>query len=510
MTMVERRVRTLRVRAPDEDRARHLGVVVEDALRTATLPGTSGGRLVCIRRLDLRCVPAGAAPATVALAVEATVHRIAASAVHGDRPDADGASVVYFDDDAQPLLAMARRVAQGHDMSEWFWPIVLRGWSPVASPEATISMLLDRAFDTSAGVVTAARLIATLAQLDALDLVLGPLTESRATSLIVASGLAGLNPRATSQLEIVLQPTPNAANVLSQWLARWGGRPSDPRAIWLAAMLVIAERPTRAATSALEGIVGALLTAVAGRLREVQARQDWAAPDQASLDDLNGGVQGEPRWWEWVRGKRENGNQRHPEERSDEGSLSLGSLRIERDPALTSFAQDDRLRAPDTQRWDEPRPTAFAGFLFLVPLLSRIGIALLLEQRPTLAEGDWPERLLRRIGGRLGVPMHDAILDWLTRDAPIRPDERLVTATTIRAMRDRARRDAGRPLARLIRRDGIIVVTRTHVDVLMHHSQVDVAIRRAGLDIDPGWVPWLGRVVQFHYVDLLPPVDGAA
>jgi hypothetical protein len=29
---------------------------------------------------------------------------------------------------------------------------------------------------------------------------------------------------------------------------------------------------------------------------------------------------------------------------------------------------------------------------------------------------------------------------------------------------------------------------------------VDIRVRRAGLDIDPGWTPWLLRVIHFHYV----------
>jgi hypothetical protein len=24
-------------------------------------------------------------------------------------------------------------------------------------------------------------------------------------------------------------------------------------------------------------------------------------------------------------------------------------------------------------------------------------------------------------------------------------------------------------------------------------------VRRVALDVDPGWVPWMGRVVQFRY-----------
>jgi hypothetical protein len=44
-------------------------------------------------------------------------------------------------------------------------------------------------------------------------------------------------------------------------------------------------------------------------------------------------------------------------------------------------------------------------------------------------------------------------------------------------------------------------VSRTHIDVDFRLSQADVRIRRVALDVDPGWVPWLGRVVQFSYLD---------
>jgi hypothetical protein len=46
-----------------------------------------------------------------------------------------------------------------------------------------------------------------------------------------------------------------------------------------------------------------------------------------------------------------------------------------------------------------------------------------------------------------------------------------------------------------------VVATRTHVDVLFPAAAADVRIRAAALDTNPGWVPWLGRVVQFHYLE---------
>jgi hypothetical protein len=39
----------------------------------------------------------------------------------------------------------------------------------------------------------------------------------------------------------------------------------------------------------------------------------------------------------------------------------------------------------------------------------------------------------------------------------------------------------------------------SHVDLHTMLTKVKLEIRLAGLDINPGWLPWLGRVVQFHY-----------
>ena len=37
-------------------------------------------------------------------------------------------------------------------------------------------------------------------------------------------------------------------------------------------------------------------------------------------------------------------------------------------------------------------------------------------------------------------------------------------------------------------------------DARFDMAEVDVDVRIAGLDVDPGWVPWLGAVVRFCYV----------
>jgi len=63
------------------------------------------------------------------------------------------------------------------------------------------------------------------------------------------------------------------------------------------------------------------------------------------------------------------------------------------------------------------------------------------------------------------------------------------------------RRFAGMSLRQLINRSGRLASSKTHLDILFETKQMDIRIRRSGLDVDPGWVAWLARVVQYHYED---------
>ncbi len=51
----------------------------------------------------------------------------------------------------------------------------------------------------------------------------------------------------------------------------------------------------------------------------------------------------------------------------------------------------------------------------------------------------------------------------------------------------------------VVTRNGFVLLNRTDLDVTLSLDAADVRIRRLGLDIDPGWLPWFGKVVRFHY-----------
>jgi hypothetical protein len=77
--------------------------------------------------------------------------------------------------------------------------------------------------------------------------------------------------------------------------------------------------------------------------------------------------------------------------------------------------------------------------------------------------------------------------------------ESAVIEAWITAMRLWCRRYCGLGLLGVVRRTGYIVYSATHVNASFDLKAADIRLRRAGLDIDPGWVAWFGRIVTFHY-----------
>jgi hypothetical protein len=57
----------------------------------------------------------------------------------------------------------------------------------------------------------------------------------------------------------------------------------------------------------------------------------------------------------------------------------------------------------------------------------------------------------------------------------------------------------GAALEFLCRTSGRVLIGRTRLDVFFALASHPIAIRIAGFDRNPGWVPAAGRVISFHY-----------
>ena len=62
----------------------------------------------------------------------------------------------------------------------------------------------------------------------------------------------------------------------------------------------------------------------------------------------------------------------------------------------------------------------------------------------------------------------------------------------------------------LIHIPAIVLYTASHIDCYLPIASVRLAVRIHGLDVNPGWVPWLGRVITLHYRESPPSPNGNA
>jgi hypothetical protein len=611
-----RRVRRVRLAAPRDDLVRRGAVLLEDALRTASVPAGDGGRLVLVRSLDVGRIRPGASPAALSLIIEARLREAGALAVHALGAD-DGAPAVFFRDAGEAAALLCVRLARGGEAGAWFWRAAVPGWSPALGPADGIRLALRTAAESAPGAVAVAHVLRIALEHGALDRVLATVDPDTAAWLAARAGwsMAKAPRRAGDPSEDAPPPVPREWRVvLERWIAAWGGE--DARSAWLAAAALVDERPTRAADPHLphraRRIVASVLRPPYPFSRTGERRSSGDA-EWRSSGDAERRSSGDAE-------RRPSGDDDRPSAvSSDAGQPSgdgdrstspdspdappaihadphrpepVGARSGDVDPTADLYELDgvdaihraddpaSPLAAPpsadppsaDSSRDGDPIAgeaapmTVGAGLFFLIPAMERLGMAEFVAHHPALLEADLPARVLLRIAARLRVPADDAAVRALGLDgsrgggaagdpdgpyapaasppegpytfaapagwarAVVRPGAEVVrprgdgrTATRdasgrllvadesaalgeivdawVVALRRWCRRHARMGLRALVLRRGRVAFTRTHVDVTMPLSAADVRVRAAGLDLDPGWVPWLGRVVAFHYED---------
>jgi hypothetical protein len=167
-------------------------------------------------------------------------------------------------------------------------------------------------------------------------------------------------------------------------------------------------------------------------------------------------------------------------------------------PALSIDAQEALVEAPSLPELPEPatwHATRFAGALFW---LGRISFG--------RDESGVPLRL-HAIARALAVPDDDAAhRAFCGGDMPrVEPPEAIAADAQAQVAQWAAWLDKLAPelpeprLAAVCRRDGRLRVEPGWIEVHLPLASVDTAIRRIGLDLDSGWLPWLGCVLRVHY-----------
>jgi hypothetical protein len=539
--LAERTVRRLSIRAPADALARRAGFLIEDALRTASLPG-DGAELLLLRRVRLPPFAPGVSPQQVALHLEAVCR--AAIAVDGSLVDdaaLGAAPAVRFADALTAHLALTRLLLADTARQAWCWPLVVTNYRPT----------LGRAAALRALALSLAELPEAPAALPRWMALLLANSDAACAALVLA-----LRSDDVARLQLACKgarrQAPPSAPAHWQSLLDWsagqlGG--DDGRHRWLLDMAVLCgvavdhhirrerggadhgedkalatRRVARhtggdggdkkrcaadafdAALAAQQAALGALpaalpaATPAASSVPKSPHAADMgapprhlAAPPQAAAAASDGPpapvAENVPGAGKAVASSEPSAAQ-SPATAPEAGrELTAPPVALAKDSPSTVDKREALLSSDAA--------TAAGGLLLLVPLLNRLGLADFLGDDS--APSALPQRIFATLLRRLAIADADPL--WLLCVLPLAVD-READGEAVRWLghcRRHLRRHVGIGLYSLVCRPARIAITATHVDVRQDLNAVDLRIRRAGLDVDPGWVPWLGRVLRFHY-----------
>ena len=179
-----------------------------------------------------------------------------------------------------------------------------------------------------------------------------------------------------------------------------------------------------------------------------------------------------------------------PDQWSDGGPLAARPLRVALHGLALALLRD---AGHDGVAPDDPAVLAFAGLRPFDPP------PCLWRHPGTIGQGEAETR--RRDEGSTWRGEEQAIIDDGAQRIAVALAERLEPSSPrIRASVAALPDALAPPLARLVERRAEVVADPGWIELRLAQDAIDTRVRRAGLDLDPGYVPWLGVVVKFRYV----------
>lgn len=473
-------VRRLAVHTPDRETGDALRPRLEDALRVASLPGAGEGRLVFIRRLRLQGVRRDTGAQSLAAAIERAARLDGGRLVHGEAAAAAAADAVWFADRAEAGAALFVRLVRGEPADAWYWPLVFPELRLHAAGEC-VRLLVSAALRPAAAgrgwaLRAASAFALEVARRGAVAKLAAALQAPEAQTVLgdygwTATGIPGGGEPAMAPFD---------ADAVAELAGVADGEDSRSGPVLVLCLLACAGNPALAESNSLPGLARRALDAVTA----AQAGSPVPAAGDVEPDGRH----------DWP--------------------VAIDSHRSTKTPtpALPSLP----LPAADTLQgaW---HGTQAAGLLFLLPILARLGVSLHGPiARAAVADEGGEERgsgssdvslavdvpsLLSRCLKWLRVPENDAAwrLVGVAESGAVPTDGADAPLFWLRRMRAWSAGELRMPLRRLLLRRGHVSVSMTHADVELPLASSDIRIRRAGLDLDPGWVAAYGRVVRFHY-----------
>jgi hypothetical protein len=370
----------------------------------------------------------------------------------------DRRQILTFADLPALAVACARAALRG-DLGSWHWRLL--DVPPMAGPGEAVAALL------TAHAAEAGSMVAALAEQGLLVAVWRDVSEAAAARLIAALSVATGFSAPAWPPEFPRGPLPaHVETLLARATAMWGDalRPLSPRstAVMAAAFLSLLRWSPGTLRSSRGPVWPSLVARLGGEASVTQApREVTQAPSAQAAADAARNVAP------------------HPTEAAHSGNDSAATETL-------------------LPRHGQMVETGWGGVLFLINALRRLEVEALLDEAGPDAPSGW--RLLHDLGVAFGLPEDEPMALLLAAqdlDTTVPPQ---LLASLIARIEVLYRPDGPWPLP--LAQQACLWATETHLDLDLETQAVDVALRLSGLDLDPKWVPWLGRVVTFHYTQI--------
>ncbi len=509
-------VRRLRYRGPPALRGRVL-----DTLDSAPWPPLPATEYLFLRRLRIR----GAWWAMAGL-TQRTAAEQAARAVPGWHPDARGADAVRFASLAELLACLSIDLSRPRSGQAWYWAL-WQALFELPPGEALTRLWSEHVLELPA---LFAELEARQAWAAAMATVSAAGLERLLAAICTTTGWRAPHPPAT--------PTPSpgegrTASVAAEAPARLPVRASARRSAWL--RLIRGAPPARRPPLRRLAMLTLAWEFEPQAVHRPQRLAVWSQalePERAgSPPPMAGGATPHPASPPATPGRPAKGvapaspgpgPRKAPRQTRGGGGTVPGptvppgpavpplppSRQAARGAPAPALSRTDDGAPPGTAATTDPGPargtesfhTRQGGLFYLLNVLNRPWVLDLLRDEPA---GGW--RRLYRLGLALGLRMEPALGQFLAARLDLDHPARLGTVPPLPGealLLTRLHHDWGRygfwgpGLLSVAAR---IDHSPSHLDAHYPLESIDLEIRLAGLDQDPGWLPWLGRVVSFHY-----------
>lgn len=504
-----RRVRRARLHPAIADDTPALRFALEDALHTAEF--NDCGRLVVVRQLRLAGLPRHPTPALLARALEHAWQAAARHAVAASHPQAAAAPAVYFGSRAEARLAWLAAAAEASAAPvAWFWPAALPELprSAATAAPSPLMRVLEAALADGAPALWQALQAWPTARLLALAELTDTATDERLLDAVtVPGGVAGEAPEPDAagppSLPAASAPLPPRQAMWARLVRRAAAVSALPpawvAAVWMAPASGVVTATRAQVQQALQTLDRSPSRRVARDRRCAETLSPTAPPSPSHPRD----TPGLPR----MAGAR--GELVHITSGAAQAAgtaPATAALHVEAglrpSPRPPPHRRARALHAQTGLPWlADAVFTRHGGLLLLLNLLQ----ALHFDGR---AAG-LCDALLWRVLDLTGAPRADPQRRWFDGAAEAAFEDVQLPRRWLLQARRALRRHARIDLPALVCRRAWVSATPTHLDAIYPLDDVDLRLRRAGLDRDPGWLPWFGRIVHFHFVarELLPAAE---